>query len=167
MNWEEIGAIGQVLGSLAVFVTLVYLSIQTRHAQRTFQRSINQSRAEGASQLFMHMFNNERFSNALSTMDKNWPRPPAPIITTIVQRGGVSESDARMIHYWYMAWWHFRTQTILEIDELTEGARISFDAACRANYAPDTLLGVWYESQKGLLDPDAVRYIDNLLARPG
>jgi len=166
MNWEEIGAIGQVLGSLAVFVTLVYLSIQTRHAQRTFQRSINQSRAEGASQLFMHMFNNERFTNALSTIDKSWPRPPTPIVATLVQRGGVSESDAYMINFHSHAWWQYRAQTISEIDELTEAARFGFDAACRAFYAPDTFGGVWYASQKRFLNPDAVRYIDNLLAQP-
>ena len=29
MNWEAIGAVGQVLGSLAVFITLVYLAMQT------------------------------------------------------------------------------------------------------------------------------------------
>jgi hypothetical protein len=28
MNWEEVGAIGQVLGSIAVFVTLAYLARQ-------------------------------------------------------------------------------------------------------------------------------------------
>ena len=33
MNWDEVGAIGQMLGSLAVFITLVYLSVQTRHAR--------------------------------------------------------------------------------------------------------------------------------------
>ena len=31
MNWEEVGAIGQVLGSIAVFVTLGYLAVQVKH----------------------------------------------------------------------------------------------------------------------------------------
>ena len=167
MNWDAIGAIGQMLGSLAVFVTLAYLSIQTRQTERTLRRSINQNRAEGASQLFMHMFNNERFSNALSTMDKNWPRPPAPIITTMVQRGGVSEPDAYMVHFHFHAWWQYRAQIIADIDELSEASRFGFDAACRIHYAPDTYQGVWYENQKGFLNPEAVRYIDNLLAQPG
>ena len=46
MNWEAIAAIGQVLGSIAVFVTLVYLSIQTRHAKDATQRAISQARGE-------------------------------------------------------------------------------------------------------------------------
>ena len=34
MNWNAIGAIGQLVGSIAVFVTLGYLSIQVRHARK-------------------------------------------------------------------------------------------------------------------------------------
>ena len=30
MNWDAIGAVGEILGALAVFVTLIYLAIQTR-----------------------------------------------------------------------------------------------------------------------------------------
>ena len=45
MNWDEVSAIGQVLGSVAVFVTLIYLAIQTRHSRREVRRSVSQSRA--------------------------------------------------------------------------------------------------------------------------
>ena len=34
MNWDAIGAIGQVLGSVAVFITLGYVAVQVRHANR-------------------------------------------------------------------------------------------------------------------------------------
>lgn len=44
MNWDEVGAIGQVLGSIAVFITLGYLAMQTNHARREVQRAISQSR---------------------------------------------------------------------------------------------------------------------------
>jgi len=42
MNWEEVGAIGQVLGSIAVFITLGYLAVQLRHARAEMQRSPSQ-----------------------------------------------------------------------------------------------------------------------------
>lgn len=34
MNWEAIGAIGEVLGAIFVFATLVYLSLQVRSNSR-------------------------------------------------------------------------------------------------------------------------------------
>ena len=54
MNWDAIGAIGQVLGSIAVLVTLGYLAIQVGHARREVQRSVSQNRTENFLQLTMH-----------------------------------------------------------------------------------------------------------------
>ena len=34
MNWDAIGAIGEILGATAVLVSLIYLSIQIRHNSR-------------------------------------------------------------------------------------------------------------------------------------
>ena len=35
MNWDAIGAVGELLGALAVFATLLYLSIQVKEAARS------------------------------------------------------------------------------------------------------------------------------------
>lgn len=40
MNWEAVGAIGEVTGAILILVTLVYLSIQIR------QNTIQQKREE-------------------------------------------------------------------------------------------------------------------------
>jgi len=32
MNWEAIGAVGEILGAVAVLITLVYLAIQIRQS---------------------------------------------------------------------------------------------------------------------------------------
>jgi len=45
MNWDAIGAIGQMLGSIAVLVTLIYLGVQLRHVRAETRRSMNQGRA--------------------------------------------------------------------------------------------------------------------------
>jgi len=37
MNWDAIGAIGELLGSIAVLVTLLYLAIQTRSINKQSQ----------------------------------------------------------------------------------------------------------------------------------
>ena len=46
MNWEAIGAVGESLGSIAVFVTLGYLAIQIRHARAEASRALSQGRME-------------------------------------------------------------------------------------------------------------------------
>jgi hypothetical protein len=53
MNWDAIGAIGQLLGSVAVFVTLSYLAIEVRHARSEAKRTLSQRRAEGLATLLV------------------------------------------------------------------------------------------------------------------
>ena len=47
MNWTAIGAIGEVLGALAVFLTLIYLAMQirtnTKVAKSTVRRHITET----------------------------------------------------------------------------------------------------------------------------
>ena len=42
MNWDAIGALGQMLGSIAVFVTLGYLAGQVRYARTETRRALSQ-----------------------------------------------------------------------------------------------------------------------------
>ena len=37
MNWEAIGAVGEIVGATAVVVTLIYVAVQVRHATRETQ----------------------------------------------------------------------------------------------------------------------------------
>ena len=37
MNWDAIGAVGEVLGAVAVFISLLYLALQIRNSRRTDQ----------------------------------------------------------------------------------------------------------------------------------
>lgn len=39
MNWEAAGAIGEIVGALAVFATLLYLAIQLRHNTQALRSS--------------------------------------------------------------------------------------------------------------------------------
>ena len=43
MNWEAIGAVGEIIGAIGVILSLIYLAMQIRHASRTTQVQIEQS----------------------------------------------------------------------------------------------------------------------------
>ncbi len=69
MNWEAIGSAGEVIGAVAVFLTLLYLarqirdntralSAQSRHSLSDFARELSQFRAEHADR-FAHIESGE------------------------------------------------------------------------------------------------------------
>ena len=39
MNWEAAGAIGEIIGALAVFLTLIYLALQIRQNTKAVRAS--------------------------------------------------------------------------------------------------------------------------------
>ena len=46
MNWEAIGAVGEILGALAVVATLIYLSVQIRHSIQTTKGLVRDSASD-------------------------------------------------------------------------------------------------------------------------
>ena len=51
MNWEAIGAIGEILGALAVFITLAYLATQIRQNTALMTTSVYESAMGGFNEL--------------------------------------------------------------------------------------------------------------------
>ena len=168
MNWEAIGAIGQMLGSVAVLVTLGYLAIQVRHARAEMRRSISQTRAEGGRELLMNFANSEQLCNLYTKVGAAIGRSPNPVIGALMARAGLTQSEAMQLLLDHEAWFQYQAQVIQYINELSAGERFGFDGSIRGRYGHDAgLIGpLWYEDRKAALNPDAVRYIDNLLAQP-
>jgi uncharacterized protein with PQ loop repeat len=46
MNWEAVGAIGEIIGAIAVVVTLIYLAVQVHQNTKSVQASTYQLVAE-------------------------------------------------------------------------------------------------------------------------
>jgi hypothetical protein len=53
MNWEALAASAELLGSVAVLTTLIYLSVQTRHARMANEASNQWQRANASRELAM------------------------------------------------------------------------------------------------------------------
>ena len=61
MNWDALGAIGELIGSLAVFLTLIYLAVQTRQTSKLLRATIREQRTESSHRL--QFFAAERFAD--------------------------------------------------------------------------------------------------------
>ncbi len=53
MNWEAVGAVGEILGTIAVLVTLLYLATQMRQNTRAMQVATYESVISGFNVLAM------------------------------------------------------------------------------------------------------------------
>jgi len=55
MNWDAIGAVGEILGAIAVFVSLVYLAIQTKNNTKALRSSAFHQVRESFSEVSLSM----------------------------------------------------------------------------------------------------------------
>ena len=166
MNWEALGAIGETLGAVAVFVTLGYLAVQVRHARDEVARSVGQHRSDTVHQV-MTMQMDERMTPIVTKANANMGAGTGPFTRALMDRAGLTHEEAAA--YASMSWaiWQYRAETIQGIDELSPSERIAFDYGTRANFDArvNPSARLFYETHKRFLNPEAVRYVDALLAQ--
>ena len=166
MNWEEVSAIGQVLGSVAVFVTLGYLAVQVRHARTDLQRSISQGRSEAIRSLLLTRATDERLARMIAKADAAFEGEPIPFVAELVKRG-LTNDEALAVLAEQGAFWNYRLQVIPYVAELPHADRLVFDSAIRRSYGAPGVGRFFYEAfAKAGSSSDATRYIDKLLAQP-
>ena len=167
MNWEEVGAIGQVLGSIAVFITLGYLAVQLRHARTEMQRSFTQTRAAMVRDQAMAVATDERLIHLGEKANVALGGLPRPFETELVKRTGLTVEEATRLFLEQVAWSQMRIMTIQNIEDLPDSVREDFEERFRSRLAQSPVTRLFYETGGGDLGPEIMRYIDNLLAQPG
>jgi hypothetical protein len=85
---------GQMLGSIAVLVTLGFLSIQLRDARGETRRALSQNRAEATRQLFMQA-NTEWLVANFNLAELAIGGEPLPFIQELMDRAGMTNAQVR------------------------------------------------------------------------
>jgi hypothetical protein len=166
MNWEAIAAIGQLLGAVAVFVTLGYLAIQVKHARQETQRALSQGRSEAHRDLLARQ-QEEKVLEACRKADSALGGQHSPYLTALLERGGLTLDDALRVNSMCIAWWTYTLQIIPYVHELPPMERVGFENRVRGQYGRPGAHRLFYETYlKPTAHPDAVRYIESVLSKP-
>jgi hypothetical protein len=64
VNWEAIGAVGEILGAAAVVATLVYLALQVRYAKNAAADVNRLSRSVGVREIINNTINNSELADS-------------------------------------------------------------------------------------------------------
>ena len=168
LNWQAIGAIGELLGALAVLATLIYLAIQLRHARREIQHSVLQSRDTALRALLLESLHNPLLADAIAEDRFRFRPMPGPALLRIKEATGWPDPKVYTFTGYQVAWWFYRSQIVRDIDQLSSDERAAFDSHIAAEYSTG-LAGMWWQAWKetrGSGDP-TVRYCEEVLRRAG
>ena len=144
MNWDAIGAIGEIVGALAVLVTLIYLALQIRQAKKQISLIGIQERAKQIQNLMLPIATDP----SLASIIMKAGHPP-------FGKFGLDPEEAHRFGAWCHAWMQM-AQASHHL--LPEGAQ-------------DDLLKLWlllpawaefWEKNKGIFDTEFVEQMEGL-----
>ena len=159
MNWDAIGAIGQLLGALAVVITLGYLAVQVRVARSTAADTNRLTRAVGVREALLAAMNNVDLIETLvgAYGAETYFKDLAAKFSLSINQA--ARADMYNLHWFWLHWGQFSSAK--NRDDVIELSR-----HIRTFYATPIVRYSWDKSPFGrsLLDPRFVEFADGLLA---
>jgi len=159
MNWEAVGAIGEILGAAAVVLTLAYVAIQVRHAKDATADQNRLERARGVREMALAMVANPQTAH---DQIRNWG-----LEEYYEKRGeaqGISAEVALSVdwanaYYFWMYWGQYSSTThkndLEELEHVIDGLLNLPGMRETWETSPHT---------RGLLEPKFVEFVDSILA---
>jgi hypothetical protein len=160
MNWEAMGAVGEILGATVVFITLDYLAIQVRYAKLAAADANRLARARGVNDMQLaQLANRDAFLAAAKAngTEAYYRELAAEFDLTYEQALDV---DGQCVYWFWLHWGQYRSHNAPEdVEEL--GQTIGKFYNLPANRY------CWNNSPYGktLLEESFVRFVDDNMAR--
>jgi len=159
MNWDAVSAIGQSVSALALVLVLV----QVRQARDQVRLSSRDARRDRLRENWLGQAVHIELASALMrlTATENAVEPYVDYAKSV----GLTDVEARQVYAYWWASWQSMQGSIESVAHLSPGQRQELDRSIVRNFTPGRVWGKWYELTKQRLDPDAVHYIDDVLAK--
>jgi hypothetical protein len=160
VNWEAIGAIGEILGAFAVVLTLLYLAVQVKYAKTAANDATSLNRANGVQAMLLAATTDDTLRASVSKA-----QGLGDYHVKLAEKLGLSVEEAERIDfyasYWFWVHWgQFASSNSKEgLDELTNIVntfyRFPFMSTC------------WELSPSGkqIMDSTFVAFVDGVLAK--
>jgi hypothetical protein len=158
--WEAIGAIGQAVSAFALLSVVTQIGL----ARAEMRRAARMDRLEATRDMFLAQATHPELALTL----ERW-RSATGSSYSFVKHAvslGFTEGESRTLWAYACATWQNTQGSIESVDLFSSGLREDLQADLRALYGGNGVQAKWYELSKSNLNPNAARYIDNLLAQP-
>ncbi|HSG89310.1 MAG TPA: hypothetical protein VLA56_08860 [Pseudomonadales bacterium] len=162
MNWDAISAVGEILGSVAVFITLGYLALQVRHARAETGRALSQGRME-ANREVLKLDLEERHLAARIKAEAAFAVTPPRVVVELMEKTSLTLEEAWHVFLVEVARWNYRTHVIVHWDALPESERDLFDHAVRIRMASGLSLWMYEMHFRPGANKEVLTYMDRVL----
>lgn len=158
INWDAITALGQIISTVAVVLTLVYLTNQIQQAETASTDANRLARSSGVAEFFLAAAHDPEFRRLQERAAGDTVR--AHFIREVRRRLELSEDEATQLaagaQYWFwLHWGQWRSS-------MDEGDRRELQNMIERFYALPHIRVVW-EAHRDWMDPAFAEFVDEAL----
>jgi len=153
MNWNAIGAIGEIVGALAVVVSVVYLAVQIRTNTRSQRSTIHHSLHEEMVSRMMAVAQDDALAEKLLKAERSYDD------LTIVEKTQI-ESFVRAVFRGFENGFLQHQRGFFDAENIA-----GMDEAIRRNVRPAYFEG-WWTRNRALFHADFQRKVEELMREP-
>jgi hypothetical protein len=101
MNWEALGALGEIVGAVAVILTLGYLAVQIRQNTRAVRRSSHQSAVDAFVNVNLTLLQDSEITRIVNTGLQRPEELDANELTRFERWAGANQAHYQNLFYQY------------------------------------------------------------------
>lgn len=154
MNWEAIGAVGELLGAILLLVSFIYLGVQVRETRKQMSLAGAQARADSLRELFAL-----RMKKEFIVAEIKAESDPSQL----------SKEEARLLDYWFFAFLVLRQNNFYQrqvgiLDKNQSGALDEMPLITKSDF----YMGRWAAAKRqtgASFSPEFIAHVDGLIAR--
>jgi len=165
MDWNAVGAVGEVAGAIAVLVTLVYLATQVRHSSQQTRLALSQARTE-ANRALISLGLEDKILEAHIKADMAFAPEPLGPMQMLMSKAALSREEATRVFMVFLSYWNYVVQIVPVVEILSEPERQQFDSFIRNRFRSPGTYGEIYKLWRVRRDAEyssIVAYVDAIL----
>lgn len=160
MNWDAVGAVAEILGSLTVIATLFYLALQVRHTRDQIQNSTREARFARLGELFLAPTQSPELARVVARGLEGW-RQGIETEKQFFESAKFTIAEQIIFQNYQRAWWSYVREAVATRHDLTSSQLQEVHREVIALYSSG--FGSLYLSSMSSIDSPAVRYVRELI----
>jgi hypothetical protein len=161
---ELMGNIGELVGSVAVLVTIIYLAIQIKHARAQSLLGIAEGRITAMRELYAQQ-NEGPMREILSKANDALGFSANTFELLLMERADLTREEASAVFLMYVQWLNFARHQFQVLSQLSAIDRSVYDTALYFRFGENTIGELFYEIMKPTLEQEFTEYADGVLSQ--
>ena len=161
MTIQDLGALGALISSLFMPITLVYLAMQVNYLKKQVQMQATFSRGQGARELLMGFANSDYLPQIIQKMRAHHHLPSSPVRGHLMEDWSLEPAEAQRVNLYYFAWMRNQESNFGHISRSEQEPQ---DRSI-LNFGDNPGFQVWWTHSKDLFKSIFSQHVDSVLAQ--